>query len=191
MKKITTAAAGLVLGLSMASASAVTVDVDLSGAYSCDLPGAPCNLTTTIDLTAFAAAPIALTGVGWDVTIETVGASWLSEAVISLQNPVGSELFTLTAGAGDNAPGLASYSSGGIIDLNAALGFQPLISDGMLTLEFYESFDDVSGAIDAFYLDGSKLTLEFETFVAASEPTVLALLGLGLVGIAFARRRRS
>ena len=191
---IMTAAAGLVLAFSVGSASAdvVVLDVGGLGAFSCDGPGAPCNLTVTADLGSALGAPgadVNFDGLGWDLTIDTVGASWLSEAVISFQNPAGTEMFSLTAGVGDNFPGFMSYSSGGIVDLNSALGFTPLIGGGLLTIEFYESFDDVSGAIDAFYLDPSFLT--FDVTLAVAEPAIVALFGFGLLGLAIARRRRS
>jgi len=182
--------AGLLLGLAgTASADILTLDVAGLGAFSCDGPGAPCNLSVTLDLGSALGSPggdVNLDGLGWDLTIDTVGASWLSEAVIGFQSPAGTELFSLTAGVGDNFPGTMFYSSGGIIDLDTALGFTPLIGGGLLTVEFYESFDDVSGAIDAFYLEPSTLTFDVS---AVSEPGILALLGFGLLGMGLARRR--
>ena len=189
-KKLLGLTAGLLLGLAgTASADILTLDVAGLGAFSCDGPGAPCNLSVTLDLGSALGSPggdVNLDGLGWDLTIDTVGASWLSEAVIGFQSPAGTELFSLTAGVGDNFPGTMFYSSGGIIDLDTALGFTPLIGGGLLTVEFYESFDDVSGAIDAFYLEPSTLTFDVS---AVSEPGILALLGFGLLGMGLARRR--
>jgi hypothetical protein len=141
------------------------VAVSLVNAFSCDGPGAPCNLSFFLDLgdgLGCAGDAVDLTGLGWDLTIETVGASWLSEAVIGFQAPAGTQLFNLTPGINDQNAGTAFYSSGGIVDLVAVLGSAPELPSGVLTLEFYESFDDVSGVIDANYLHPSELTLEFE-----------------------------
>ena len=191
-KKLLGLTAVLALGLGAGTASAVIVPLDIAGTPSCDGPGAACNFTVTFDLGAFLGAPgaaIQLDSLGWDLTISTVGASWLGEAVISAQDSGGTEIFSLTAGAGDSFPGTMSYSSGGLVDLPSALGFTPLLADGILTVEFYESFDDVPGAVDAFYIDPSVLTLEFSLATAASEPGILMLFGLGLIGVVVARRR--
>ena len=189
--RIIALAAVLTMGLSGA-ASALEVTFDIGNLPSCDGPGAPCNFLGSADLGSFLGAPgaaVQLNSVGWDLTIETFGFSWLSEAVIDFQSPLGTSLFTLTAGVGDNFAGVMSYNSGGQVDLLGALGFNPLIGDGTLWLEFYESFDDVGGAVDALYLAGSTLTLDFTLVNDVSEPGILMLVGLGLIGVAFARRR--
>lgn len=147
----------------------------------------------TFDLGAFLGSPggaVQLDSLGWDLTISTIGASWLNEAVISAQDSGGTELFSLTAGAGDSFPGTMFYSSGGLVDLNSALGFTPLLTDGITTFEFYESFDDVPGAVDAFYIDPSVLTLEF-SLATVPEPATLSLFGMALIGTAALRRART
>ncbi|CAN0594277.1 unnamed protein product, partial [Laminaria digitata] len=59
-------------------------------------------------------------------------------------------------------------------------------ADGILDINFFESFDDVAGEIDATYLAGSTITIVGQGIVPA--PASLALIGLG--GLAAGRRRR-
>ena len=92
-----------------------------------------------------------LTGLGWDLTIETVGASWLSEPTISFDNAMGDspDRVLLTPGAGADGPGLGMFQSEGTIKLNDVGLNELVLRDGMLRIEFFESFDDVADAIDA------------------------------------------
>lgn len=118
-------------------------------------------------------------GVGWDASIATVGDSWLSDATIDL----GGEVF-LTIGAGNDIPGSMSFSSGGILDLvGLELDFF-LGADGLLNIEFFESFDDVADAIDSSYGSGSTVQIQY----VVPAPGALAMLGLG--GLVAGRRRR-
>jgi hypothetical protein len=125
------------------------VTVDITGVESWDLLGDPSNTV----LTEFVGEGNAMTGLGWDLTITTVGASWLSEAMIYFdgQDLDGSGLF-LTPGVGFGQPGSMQFSSGGILDLtDNGIPNIPIGDDDRLYLEFFESFDDVSDAADAFY----------------------------------------
>ncbi|GAB4184292.1 MAG: hypothetical protein Tsb002_07150 [Wenzhouxiangellaceae bacterium] len=97
----------------------------------------------------------ALTGVSWDVSIETVGASWLSEATVQFSNSDGSadpNAINLSVGAGDDMAGTADYSSGGILPFSSVpLADITVNADGILRLQFFESFDDVADTIDGFW----------------------------------------
>lgn len=105
-----------------------------------------------------------MTGIGWDVTIATVGASWLSEARVYFD---GSDrdaygLF-LTPGVTDGFPGTGTYSSGGIIDLtDNGIPDIPILADGDLWIELFEGYDDVGDAVDADWLSTSTLTIVYE-----------------------------
>lgn len=169
--EITTAPAG---------GATVTMSIDISGINSWDSVGASVNETLSIAL----GGDYLVIGVGWDVTVSTVGASWLSEATLGFLDSA--EGLQLSFGAGDDTPGTATYTSGGILDLasiDPTFPFQ-VGADGNLDIEFFEGFDDVAGAIDASYLAGSTVTVQY----VVPAPGALAMLGLG--GLVAGRRRR-
>jgi hypothetical protein len=152
-----------------------TITLDLSGVNSWDLQGDTSNELLPVFQPMFNW----VIGISWDVTIVTVDASWLSEAVIGFED----ELF-LTPGIGNDFAGTMSFSSGGMIDLigdGLDFFYSP---DGFLDIEFFESFDDVDDEIDAFYAAGSTVQVQ----LAYPAPGSLALLGFA--GIAASRRRR-
>lgn len=133
------------------------LNIDVSGVESWDLLD---SLNNTI-LTEFLGAGSSMTGIGWDLTLETVGGSWLAEQKIYFdgEDLDGTGLF-LTPGIGDGFPGIGSYSSGGIIDLSDN-GIQDIVigPDGLLYIQFFEVFDDVVDAVDSFYQAGSSLDI--------------------------------
>lgn len=143
--------------------SAVTPPTDRAGlrrtidvsAASWDLQGDPDNTVLLIDMASlFGFAPgstMPLTGLGWDLTIETVGASWLSEPTISFDNAMGDSpnAVLLTPGAGADGPGLGAFQSEGTVKFNDVGLNELVLLDGVLRIEFFESFDDVADAIDA------------------------------------------
>ena len=166
----------------------IVIDYDISGAESWDGYGAATNEVHVIDAANLVGLPsgtaVTMNGIGWDVTIETVGASYLSEATMYFDDnisPDGIGLF-LTPGVADNYAGLATYASGGIIDLSDAGIDNIARPDGLLRLEFYEGYDGAAGQVDANYLATSTLHLDI-----VPEPASLSLIGLGT--LALIRRR--
>ncbi len=157
-----------------------TVTIDLAGIQNWDLAGSSFNET----LAVFIGANATVTGIGWDnVVIEALGGSWISEArILFADSPVGLGLAT---GAGNSFSGIGGpFSSGGILDLaslDPTFPFQ-VGASGLLNLEFTETWDDVSGAVDSVYLSGT-LTVQY-----VPTPGALAVLGLG--GLVAGRRRR-
>lgn len=125
------------------------VTVDITGVESFDGLNDPDN-TVLIEAVG---TECTMTGIGWDVTLTTIGASWLSEAVTYFDD-VGQDgmgLF-LTVGVGDNMPGTMTYSSGGIIDLtDNGIPNLTFAVDGDLYMQFYESFVDNPNLPDAIY----------------------------------------
>ena len=160
-----------------------TYDYSFSDMEHWGLQGDPDNLIVSLDLNALlggaAGADAFLTGVAWDVTVTTEDPSWLSEASYNFNG----EIF-LAPGAGEDFPGTNSYSSGGIVDFSDNGIPDVLAAGGILNIEFFDSFDDFAGAVDA--LSSGTLTLAVDYKVPA--PAGLAVLGLG--GLAAARRRR-
>jgi len=166
----------------------IVIDYDISGAESWDDYGAASNEVHVIDAAGLVGLPsgtaVTMNGIGWDVTIETIGGSWLSEATMYFDDnisPDGVGLF-LTPGVADSYAGTATYTSGGIIDLSDAGIDNIALPDGLLRLEFYEDYDDVAGQVDANYLASSVLHLDI-----VPEPAGLTLIGLGT--LALIRRR--
>lgn len=147
-----------------------------------DLVGDSSNVVWALDM----GGPATMHGIGWDMTVQTVGGSWLSEARMYFDDNIAPDLsgLFLTPGIADGFSGTGSYSSAGILDLSDNGIPDIVLPNGFLRLEFHESFDDVADAIDGYFLAGSTLTLDM-TIVPA--PGALALLGLG--GLAIRRRR--
>jgi hypothetical protein len=162
-------------------AQEATLDVDISGnPTGGDDPIAdvviPVDLGTGVDAV--------VTGIGWDVTVEAIDPSWLSEATLDFNGAV-----VLSPGAGDDAPGTASYSSGGIVDITAVpdgyggyLDLSFVATGGLMDLTLFEGFDDAAVAPDGAWLDGSIVTLEFSAVPEPSAFGMFAVLALGLLG---------
>ena len=111
--------------------------------------------------------------------------SYLSEAAVAFGSTTNfnaiSYPLTLTPGFGDDFPGTQFYTSSGVIDLvNLGLDFS-LDADGLLWLEFFETFDDFTDDWDGIW--NGTLTIEVI-------PTPASFALLGFAGIAAARRRR-
>lgn len=182
------ACAGLSLGGHLTSASEpvassdeapafFTITVDISGSQFWDTQGSAFNEILQIDL----GPNFFVKGIGWDLTLSTVGESWASDAIISFQDEI-----YLTPAVGDDF-GVTNnrYFSGGIIDLND-IGYDDIHvdPDGFLNLELYEAFDDNPEDVDAFLGAGSVLYLD----VAYPTPGSAIALSLGM--LCCSRRRR-
>lgn len=156
--------------------TAVTTVINLNNVESRDELRNAINIVQNINLGANAQ----VIGIGWDLTIETVGLSWLNEARVAFEDSTLSTGVFLTPGT-DGFPGVGNYSSGGIVNLvDLALDFA-VGADGNLRVEFWESFVDNPGSADAI-LNGT-LTVQY-----IPTPGALAVLGLG--GLVATRRRR-
>lgn len=155
----------------------LTLNIDLVDVESRDGFGAAVNEVFNFNLGAGAH----ITGLGWDVTIATVGGSWLSEARVEFTDTAITTGVGITPGVGENAPGTMNFSSGGVLDLiGLDLDFF-LGADGNLRVEFWETFVDNAGSADAIW--NGTLTVQY-----IPTPGALAVLGLG--GLVAGRRRR-
>lgn len=160
-----------------------TLTVDLSGVETWDAYASAFNTVMNINI----GAGSHVVGLGWDVNQTSFGASWLSEMTISYENTAQDAGVFLTP-SGTGAPGTSeSNSSGGILDLvGLATPLDFFVdADGLLRLEFFESFEDVTGAAEGIFNSGSSIQVQY---IAVPAPGALAMLGLG--GIVAGRRRR-
>ena len=153
--------------------------IDISGIDSWDSQGAPGNTWLHVNVGAGAI----ITGIAWNVNLTTNSPSWASEAVLGFEGQI-----NLTPGAGDSfSVSNMNYNSGGVIDISdAGLPNIAVSADGILDIEFFDSFDDFAGAADAHWLAGSSVTIVGQNIIPA--PSALAMLGLG--GLVAGRRRR-
>lgn len=154
---------------------------------SWDLEDDSDNVLVSLDLASIigfgAGTALEINAYAWDVTIDTIGASWLSEASVSFENTSGDSFFTLTPGAGDDFGGTKHYA-----------GLEPtpvstILSDGILVLQFFESFDDGADDVDAFW--SGSITVNAIEAAVIPIPAALPLLlsGLGIFGLLGRRRR--
>ena len=169
-------------------AQTMNVDVDVEGVESWDEFGSPNNTVLQIDMAARIGAPpgthLIVTGSGWDVTITPFGDSFYEEADMAI---IGSDL-VLTPGLGDFFSGSGiprAYSSDGIIDFTDNGLDDVWLPDGILTLEFYEFFDDVPNEVDAIW--GGTVT--FKVVIPIPAAAWLFASALGLLG--WVRRRNT
>jgi hypothetical protein len=157
------------------------------------------NSRIDIDVSALAGIgsgqTILITGVGWDVNYEALGASWQSEVRVRFQwstlnpppaPPVGYNYAINLLLGGESAPGQWANASS-IIKL-ANFGIPPVrLEDGMLHVQAFETFDNGGPDVqDALFGPGSVIIFQYQYIPA---PSALTMLGMaGLVGTA--RRRR-
>ncbi|MGD1703205.1 hypothetical protein [Dapis sp. BLCC M229] len=177
-----------------------TQTFDISGTNSWDSLGDPDNEVLTLDIADAlglgSGSAVNLFGVGWDVTIMTDGSlsdgdgSWFSEAEIRITDTSGNVLFDFDAGTGE-FPGTDTFVGGEfqLTPVGSEFQFTPaFLADGLVNVEFYESFDDATDVIDATYLATSTLTFQIEP-VDVPEPAFL--LGFVLLGGELYRRKRT
>jgi len=163
-------------------ASADTMVIDVSGTEFFDAFGDSSN---TI-LSVLVGASASITSISWDLNLTTYTdpnasfPSWASEANIDFNG-------LLNLQVSGTADGVVNENNAGTANMTDVLG-GPLVlgADGLLNMEFYESFDDSADNADSGMKDGSTITLNGNGFVPT--PGSMAVLGLG--GLVAGRRRR-
>ena len=165
-----------VIAASAGLASADTMVIDVSGSQFFDEQGAAVNEI----LSVLVGSGASITNIAWDVNLTTFTdpnatfPSWASEATMSFE---GAENVNVS---GDGF-GVVNQNYTGSQASALVLGV-----DGILDIEFFESFDDSTGNADSAFEAGSSITLSGSNFVPT--PGSLAVLGLG--GLVAGRRRR-
>jgi len=123
--------------------------VDMTGIDSWDALDDGDNVTVDVNISS----ELKVVGVAWDVGIASVGDSWLADASVFVSNSSGSadpNAVILTPGFQVEAPGDREFSSGGVVIFaDEDLPDVEPNGDGIVRLQFFESFDDVPDAIDS------------------------------------------
>ncbi len=148
----------------------LTVTVPIGGNTSfaaCDFAAPnPANTTFTVNLGPNAV----VTGFGGAGTIETIGASWASEAALQFSgvNPAETIRLRYLSSANASTPaGGSPYNVDPPLDLtDNGVGNIQLGADGLLTVEFCETFVDNAGSGDANFIEPSTLTIQCYDCVA-------------------------
>lgn len=156
--------------------------IDISGLQSWNLDGDPSNQTGVYYPGSLdPELGYIILYIEYDITIQTIGESWLSEVNLRYGNSDGtfhgSWPDVLTPGIGADYSGTQRFTGSFLTDIHLNI-------DGEFHVELFESFDDDPFAADAILLPGSTLT--FGRFI----PTPSGITLLGIAVLAACRRNR-
>ncbi|MCX7555928.1 hypothetical protein OS187_03690 [Xanthomonadaceae bacterium JHOS43] len=132
-----------------------TLSVDGMYAGAASTVGSPANYSRVLNI----GVGNELTGIGWEVTIETFAGSWLSESGVLFVPSFGdtSGLF-LRPGGGVNSTGTDTFSSEGLLMLaDVSLPNVPANAAGELYMQMWESYVD-GGNPDSEWSDSATPT---------------------------------
>lgn len=110
-----------------------------------------------------------------NITIQTIGGSFLSEAVIYFSSSNnGDDGIQLTVGSNNETSGTASFSSVGVLDITDSGNLDVLsLSDNQFNLQLYEKIDDAVNTIDARFTNGTLTVLGVDLVANNSCPFVI------------------
>lgn len=169
--------------LACTSLFAAPLVVDVTGIQSWGLQGNAGNTVLTYNVGAGAT----VTSIGFNVNLTAISPSWLSEISMKFTDSIGNGVIFNPGGS--DVQGTASYSGYyALSDFN--LVFQ-VGADGILRLEFYESFDDFAGVDGSWNFGTLTFGITPAAVVDVPEPGSGILLGAGLGVMACAVRRRT
>lgn len=155
----------------------LATDIESSGEE-----GGPGNVVIELDLASILGINpgFEIIGGGYNVTLRTVGSSWLSEMFVGINE------------TNYWRPGSSVPDSGGPTNFSVPVtpfssAGRPTIAvtDGILQLRFFESFDDFTDP-DGLWLAGSTLTFRLNATpmaAAVPEPSAIGLALPGLLGL--------
>lgn len=191
MRRSIIAALAVAGAASAAGAAGIVVPFNVAGIQSFDALGDSSNTVVLFDAAAALGLPsgtsVTMNGIGWDVAVFAdpnvgpFGGSWISEIRVAFRDSANLNGFNLTPAAG-NVPGPGSGASA-VIKLDTVPLPEIILADGILRLEFFDSFDDAADVADGAWVSG-VLNLQF-----VPAPGAAALAGMG--GLLVARRRRA
>ena len=175
----------LLVGVSLlacTSAFATPFTFDVAGARGVGEFGNAGNDVYEINVGANAT----ITSVSFNVNLTAFPPSFLSEMFLAFTNSSATRGGNLQPGVDVNASGTQTFT--GMEDLVADDFSFSVDADGILRLEFYESFDDESVSPDGVWNFG---TITFNTDAGeVPEPATGMLIGAGLALMACTTRRR-
>jgi hypothetical protein len=128
-----------------------------------------------------------ITSISYNVNLTALAPSYLSEMSLLFSPSAGKGVAFQPAG-GQLFAGTGTYA--GFIDLIALDTSFQVGSDGLLRLEFYESFNDIDGA-DGVWNFGMLVIGVQDAETAVPEPGTSMLIGAGLLLLSYAGRRRT
>jgi hypothetical protein len=177
--------AAAVFAMAPAAANAATLVVNVAGSQGFGALGTATNTVQTFNIGSLSQ----ITGVAYNVNITAFTPSWLSEAAVSFTGSnVSGDGVNLTPGFDDDNSGTMSYADSA--DL-VALGLDFTVgADGILRLEYFETFNDTTVSPDSRWNSGTLTFTYTPAATAVPEPASWAMMisGFGLVGGAMRRR---